>query len=104
MSLVPLSSAGHCCRLPQVDWAGLGAEIMLDCSGKFLNREKLQPYFDRVRCPLLPPPALLLGLPTALVQANAARQRAHPIVLPALRSQLPDPPHPAASSARCLCC
>ena len=52
MSLVPLSSAGHCCRLTQVDWAGLGAEIMLDCSGKFLNREKLQPYFDRVRCPL----------------------------------------------------
>ena len=27
---------------------GSGAEIVLDCSGKFLTRAKLQPYFDNV--------------------------------------------------------
>ncbi|PSC69550.1 glyceraldehyde-3-phosphate dehydrogenase [Micractinium conductrix] len=30
----------------KVDWVGSGAEIVLDCSGKFLTRAKLQPYFD----------------------------------------------------------
>ena len=34
--------------LLQVDWAGLGVEVMLECSGKFLTREKLQPFFNRV--------------------------------------------------------
>jgi hypothetical protein len=34
--------------LLQVDWASMGVELMLECSGKFLDRAKLQPFFDRV--------------------------------------------------------
>ncbi|PRW57280.1 type I glyceraldehyde-3-phosphate dehydrogenase [Chlorella sorokiniana] len=30
-----------------VDWGSLGVEVALECSGKFLNRAKLQPFFDK---------------------------------------------------------
>ena len=29
-----------------VDWKGLGVEIVIDCTGKFLTVEKLRPYLD----------------------------------------------------------
>jgi hypothetical protein len=32
-----------------VDWGKLGADLILECSGKFLTRAKLQPFFDAVR-------------------------------------------------------
>ena len=32
----------------QVDWAALGVDVALECSGKFLTRAKLQPFFDKV--------------------------------------------------------
>ena len=41
---------------------------MLDCSGKFLNRQQLQPYFDRVRCP----PLTLLCAAAAACTAGGA--------------------------------
>ena len=31
----------------EVDWAGAGIDIVLECSGKFRTPEDLQPYFDR---------------------------------------------------------
>lgn len=30
-----------------VDWAGKGVELMMECTGKFLNVATLQPYFDK---------------------------------------------------------
>ena len=30
-----------------VDWAGLGVDVVLECSGKFRTDETLKPYFDR---------------------------------------------------------
>lgn len=32
----------------EVDWAAAGTEVALECSGKFLNRATLQPFFDAV--------------------------------------------------------
>ncbi|EFN55997.1 hypothetical protein CHLNCDRAFT_145382 [Chlorella variabilis] len=32
---------------PPVEWGSLGVQVALECSGKFLNREKLQPFFDK---------------------------------------------------------
>merc|ERR550514_413072 len=29
-----------------VDWKGMGVELVIDCSGKFLTTEKLMPYMD----------------------------------------------------------
>ena len=46
--------ASSCCTLHpptsivQVDWAALGVDVALECSGKFLTRAKLQPFFDKV--------------------------------------------------------
>jgi glyceraldehyde 3-phosphate dehydrogenase len=31
----------------QVDWAGMGIDLVIECSGKFKTRETLQPYFDQ---------------------------------------------------------
>jgi glyceraldehyde 3-phosphate dehydrogenase len=30
-----------------VDWAGMGIELVIECSGRFRTREALQPYFDQ---------------------------------------------------------
>ena len=30
----------------QVDWKGMGVQIVIDCTGKFLTVEKLRPYLD----------------------------------------------------------
>jgi glyceraldehyde 3-phosphate dehydrogenase len=30
----------------KVDWAGMGIELMMECTGKFLKVAELQPYFD----------------------------------------------------------
>ncbi|MGB7933665.1 MAG: ArsJ-associated glyceraldehyde-3-phosphate dehydrogenase [Gammaproteobacteria bacterium] len=30
-----------------VDWAGMGIELVIECSGKFKTEEALQPYFDQ---------------------------------------------------------
>ena len=29
-----------------VDWKGMGVDIVIDCTGKFLTVEKLRPYLD----------------------------------------------------------
>ena len=29
------------------DWAGMGVELVIECSGRFKTREALQPYFDQ---------------------------------------------------------
>ncbi|MGB0671767.1 MAG: ArsJ-associated glyceraldehyde-3-phosphate dehydrogenase [Rhodospirillales bacterium] len=34
-------------RPAEVDWKGMGCDIVLECSGKFRTPEKLQPYFDQ---------------------------------------------------------
>lgn len=31
----------------EVDWAGMGIDLVIDCSGKFKTKETLQPYFDQ---------------------------------------------------------
>lgn len=31
----------------EVDWAGMGIDIVLECSGKFRTTDTLQPYFDQ---------------------------------------------------------
>ena len=31
----------------EVDWAGLGIDLVIDCSGRFKTGEALQPYFDQ---------------------------------------------------------
>lgn len=31
----------------EIDWAGMGIELVIECSGKFKTRETLQPYFDQ---------------------------------------------------------
>ena len=31
----------------QVDWAGLGIDLVIECSGRFKTGEALQPYFDQ---------------------------------------------------------
>ena len=46
---------------PQVDWAGRGVEVALECSGKFLTRAKLQPFFDKVGARAGLPPAGLFA-------------------------------------------
>lgn len=33
-------------NLTDVDWSALGVDIVIECSGKFKNREALQPYYD----------------------------------------------------------
>ncbi|MEQ8603159.1 MAG: ArsJ-associated glyceraldehyde-3-phosphate dehydrogenase [Marivibrio sp.] len=49
-----------------VDWAGLGVDLVLECTGKFKTTEALQPYFDGgvkkllVACPVKTEPALNL--------------------------------------------
>lgn len=43
-----LSTAGTPTPCLQVEWGSLGVQVALECSGKFLNREKLQPFFDKV--------------------------------------------------------
>jgi glyceraldehyde 3-phosphate dehydrogenase len=30
----------------EVDWKGMGVELVIDCTGKFLTVEKLRPYLD----------------------------------------------------------
>lgn len=30
----------------QVDWKGMGIDLVIDCTGKFLTTEKLMPYMD----------------------------------------------------------
>lgn len=30
----------------EIDWAGLGVDLVLDCSGKFKTRDAVQPYYD----------------------------------------------------------
>ena len=30
----------------EVDWKGMGVELVIDCTGKFLTTEKLKPYID----------------------------------------------------------
>ena len=35
-------------HLLQVDWGSLGVDVAFECSGKFLTRAKLQPFFDKV--------------------------------------------------------
>ncbi|MGD2074295.1 MAG: ArsJ-associated glyceraldehyde-3-phosphate dehydrogenase [Gammaproteobacteria bacterium] len=36
------------CRTPgEVDWTGMGIDLVIECSGKFKTREALQPYFDQ---------------------------------------------------------
>ena len=37
---------GQCSAPSEIDWPGIGADIVLECSGKFKSRETLQPYFD----------------------------------------------------------
>jgi len=40
-----------------VPWGDLGCDIVLECTGKFLTAETLQPYFDRgVRCVIVAAP------------------------------------------------
>ena len=31
----------------EIDWVGMGIELVIECSGKFKTRETLQPYFDQ---------------------------------------------------------
>ena len=31
----------------EIDWAGMGIELVIECSGKFKTREALEPYFDQ---------------------------------------------------------
>lgn len=31
----------------EVDWAAIGVDLVLECSGQFLTRAQLQPFFDR---------------------------------------------------------
>lgn len=44
--LLSLRSPPHLQCLLQVDWGKLGVELVLEASGKFLTRDKLQPFFD----------------------------------------------------------
>jgi glyceraldehyde 3-phosphate dehydrogenase len=41
---VTFSSEGD---FQKVDWAGMGIELMMECTGKFLKVAQLQPYFDK---------------------------------------------------------
>ncbi len=56
---VPVEGDGECLRIGErslgysqapspadMDWGALGADIVLDCSGKFKSRDAIQPYFD----------------------------------------------------------
>mmetsp|Transcript_54188 Transcript_54188/g.171968 ORF Transcript_54188/g.171968 Transcript_54188/m.171968 type:complete len:356 (-) Transcript_54188:21-1088(-) len=36
----------RCTSPGEVDWAKFGVEVVMECSGKFLTRAKLQPFFD----------------------------------------------------------
>ncbi len=48
----------------EVDWQGMGIDLVLECSGKFKTMAALQPYFDQgvkkvvVACPVKEEPAL----------------------------------------------
>jgi glyceraldehyde 3-phosphate dehydrogenase len=47
-----------------IDWAGLGVDVVLECTGKFKTSETVQPHFDRgakkvvVACPVKSPGVL----------------------------------------------
>ena len=33
-------------KLAEIDWSGLGVDLVIDCTGKFKTEAALQPYFD----------------------------------------------------------
>ncbi len=48
----------ECAEPSDVDWGGLGVDVVLECSGKFRTTQSLQPFFERgvkkviVACPV----------------------------------------------------
>ena len=51
---------------PQLPYTGLGVQIVLECTGEFLTRAALQPYFDKgvaKVCPKRSPPPLHAARP-----------------------------------------
>jgi len=62
----------------EIDWAGMGIELVIECSGKFKTREALQPYFDQgvkkvlVSAPV-PDPAIFMTEGTATSKKTRAR-------------------------------
>lgn len=72
----------------EVDWAGLGCDMVLECTGKFLKPEQLQAYFQR-------------GVKTVIVAAPVKDERALNVVV-GVNDHLYDPQrHDLLTAASC---